>query len=97
MRLLRRYEQLTAGNHCRPHCGVCLDSCPEDVPIHDVLRHRMYYEQYGAQREAMRLYAELGTQADACGRCSAPCASACPDGIPIPERTREAHALLTLS
>ena len=95
--VLQRYEALTAGDHCRPHCGVCLDSCPEGLPIHDVLRHRMYYEQYGAQKEAMRLYAKLEVQADVCAGCAAPCASACPYGIPIPERTRETHELLTLA
>jgi predicted aldo/keto reductase-like oxidoreductase len=94
--VLQRYEELTAGEHCRAHCGVCLDSCPEGLPIHDVLRHRMYYEQLGAQKEAMRLYSELSTRADVCAGCAAPCTGACPYGIPIPERTRESHALLTL-
>ena len=95
--LLQRYEALTAQEHCRPHCGACLEQCPEGLPIHDVLRHRMYFEHYGAQKEAMRLYAELETRADVCASCAAPCANACPFGIPIPERTRESHALLTLS
>ena len=95
--VLERYEALTAGEHCRPHCGACLASCPEGLPIYDVLRHRMYYEQYGAQKEAMRLYSALETQADVCTGCAAPCSGACPDGISIPERTRETHALLTLT
>jgi predicted aldo/keto reductase-like oxidoreductase len=95
--VLQRYEALTAAEHCRAHCGVCLDSCPEHLRIHDVLRHRMYYERCGAQKEAMRLYAELETRADTCAGCAAPCADACPYGIPIPQRTRETHALLTLA
>ena len=89
--------ELTAATQCRPHCGVCLDRCPEGVPIHDVLRHRMYFEGFGAEKEAMRLYAALETKADRCLGCSAPCAGACPYGIPIADRTREAHRLLTLS
>jgi aryl-alcohol dehydrogenase-like predicted oxidoreductase len=52
--VLERYGELVAETHCRPHCGVCLESCPEGLPIHDVLRHRMYYEDYGAEKEAMR-------------------------------------------
>ena len=95
--VLRRYEELTAGELCRTHCGACLESCPEGLPIDDVLRHRMYFEQYGAEKEAMRLYATLTTKADVCAGCAAPCAAACPDGIPIPDRTREAHSLLTLA
>jgi len=95
--VLQRYEAFTSAEQCRPHCGACLDSCPEGLPINDVLRHRMYYEQYGAQKEAMRLYASLDVQADVCVGCAAPCAHACPYGIRIAERTRETHALLTLS
>jgi predicted aldo/keto reductase-like oxidoreductase len=95
--VLRRYEELTVGIRCRPHCGLCLDSCPEGLRIHDVLRHRMYFEDYGAQKEAMRLYAALETKADVCTGCSAPCTNACPEGIAIPQRTREAHEMLRLS
>jgi hypothetical protein len=95
--VLEQYEALTAGVHCRAHCGACLGRCPEGLPIHDVLRHRMYYEQHGARKEAMRLYSALDTKADVCAGCAAPCASACPYGIAIPQRTREAHELLTLA
>jgi len=94
--VLQRYEELTAGEQCRVHCGACLESCPEGLAIDDVLRHRMYFEQYGAEKEAMRLYSTLSKSADACTGCSAPCADACPHGIPIAKRTREAHSLLTL-
>ena len=93
--VLERYQELTAGRHCRQHCGLCLSSCPEGVPIDDVLRHRMYFEDLGAEKEAMRLYSQLSVQADACTGCAAPCLGACPDGIDIPDRTREAHRLLT--
>jgi len=95
--VLGRYEQLTSSTHCRPHCGACLSSCPEGLPIPDVLRHQMYFEQFGAEKEAMRLYANLDTRASVCAGCSAPCAQACPDGVEIADRVREAHALLTLS
>ncbi len=94
--LLRRYEMLTRSAHCRPHCGACLSRCSEQLPIHDVLRQRMYFENFGAQKEAMRLYAALVKKANACSRCSAPCASACPDGIPIAQRMREAHEILRI-
>ena len=57
----------------------------------------MYFEDFGAQKTAMQLYAALDTQADVCTGCSAPCARACPHGIAIPERTQEAHELLRLS
>ena len=95
--VLERYQELTAATHCRPHCGACLGACPEGVPIDDVLRHRMYFEDFGAQKEAMRLYSKLETNASACSGCPAPCLGSCPDGIPIASRTRGAHDLLTLA
>ena len=92
--LLDRYAELTQAVHCRPHCGICLDSCPENLAIADVLRHKNYFESFGAQKEAMRLYAQLETKADVCLSCSAPCAGACPYEIPIAEHTRAADRLL---
>jgi len=94
--VLDRYSELTTDSYCRPHCGACLDRCPEALPIHEILRHRMYFEQFGAQREAMKLYASLDRQADVCTGCSAPCTNACPTGVAIPERMRGAHALLEM-
>lgn len=94
--LLEKYDRMIAGRHCFQHCGACLDSCPEQLAIDDVLRYRMYFESYGDQKEAMRLYASLPKQADVCAGCSAPCLGACPHGVPIQERTVGAHELLHL-
>ena len=94
--VLRRYDQAIVGSYCAPHCGACLPACPEGVPIHDVLRHRMYFEDYRAERDAIERYARLPVNASACIDCAAPCLGSCPLGIPIPERTRGAHALLSL-
>ncbi len=95
--VLERYQELTRESHCRPHCGTCLGQCPEGVPVHDVLRHRMYYEDYGAQRDAIRGYAALPVDAGACSQCGAACANACPYGIDIAERTRGAHEMLRIT
>lgn len=92
--ILDRYDRLAAGTHCRPHCGECLSSCPESLPIHDVLRHRMYAEDYGWPDEARRLYASLERTAAVCSGCSAPCRGACPDGIDIRTRMMGAHRIL---
>jgi predicted aldo/keto reductase-like oxidoreductase len=94
--ILERYDRLVAGTYCAPHCGACLGSCPEQLAIDDVLRHRMYFEDYGDQKEAMRLYAQLEKNASVCVSCSAPCAGACPIGLSIQERMIGAHELLQL-
>jgi predicted aldo/keto reductase-like oxidoreductase len=95
--VLRAYDEAIAGRYCRPHCGACLGRCPEQLAIDDVLRYRMYFEDYGWEKRAMQSYARLERNASACLGCAAPCTGACPAGIPIPQRMREAHELLTLS
>jgi aryl-alcohol dehydrogenase-like predicted oxidoreductase len=95
--LLEKYDREILGSYCAPHCGACLDACPEELAVHDVLRHRMYFEDYGREKEAMRLYAALERNASVCASCSGPCLGSCPVGVNIPDRMRGAHDLLTLS
>ncbi len=92
--MLRRYDQLIAGDYCQPHCGICLDSCAYDLPINDVLRYRMYARDYGWPEEGRRRYASLSPDASICAGCPAPCAGACPIGVPIREKMLDAHRLL---
>jgi predicted aldo/keto reductase-like oxidoreductase len=94
--LLEEYDRQIVGSYCAPHCGACLDQCPEDLPIPDVLRHRMYFEDYGNEKEALRLYGALERNASVCASCSAPCLGSCPIGISIQDRMRGAHELLSL-
>ena len=94
--LLERYDQLTRGDYCQPHCGLCLSSCPEQLAINDILRYRMYFRDYGWEKEGMRLYAKLERNASRCGSCPAPCTGTCPIGVPIREKMLDAHRLLTL-
>ncbi len=93
---LERYDQLVRGDYCQPHCGLCLDSCPEDLAINDVLRYRMYARDYGWEREGMRLYAGLDRNASLCAGCPAPCAGHCPHGVPIRTAMLDAHHRLTI-
>jgi len=94
MAILEKYDRLVAGDYCSPHCGACLSSCPEELAINDVLRHRMYFEDYRSERQAIELYAKLEKNAAACLGCSAPCTGACPFGIPIQQRMLDTHDLL---
>jgi predicted aldo/keto reductase-like oxidoreductase len=98
--LLEKYDRLASAEYCRPGCGECLDSCPHDVAVNDVLRYAMYYDTYGQQREATRLYErmadEVGHGTEVCVGCSAPCESACPQDIPIRNKLVRADRLLRL-
>ena len=82
------------GDYCQPHCGVCLPSCPIELPIHDVLRYRMYLRDYGWPAEGLSRYAALPINASACADCAAPCAGSCPLDVPIREKMLDAHRLL---
>lgn len=93
--LLARYASRHASTTCLVGCGDCLDACPAGVAIPDVMRTRMYARDYGIPSIAAREYAGIDIDATACLRCSgAPCATACPRGIPIADWNRETHALL---
>ena len=81
---LARYEALNRGTQCIQGCGACLETCPAGVPISDVLRVGMYERDYGEHHLARRAYAEMGRPGSGCRACSgAPCAEACPTGLPI--------------
>ena len=94
--LLEKYDRLVANDYCPPGCGECLPACPSDVPIDDILRYAMYYENYGQQRVGMEEYARLplARNASQCVDCRAPCESACPHGIPIQAKLLRADRML---
>jgi predicted aldo/keto reductase-like oxidoreductase len=98
--LLEKYDRLVASQYCRPGCGDCLGACPANLPINDVLRYTMYFDTYGAEREAMKKYAKvvskLGHGTEVCASCSAPCEARCPYGIPIKEKLGRADRILRL-
>lgn len=94
--VLERYDRQIVGTYCAPHCGACLGACPEGVPIPDVLRNRMYFEDYRSERQGLEGYARLEPNASVCAGCAAPCTGSCPVGIPIQERLLGAHELLKL-
>lgn len=94
--LLEKYDRLVAHDYCRPGCGECLHACPYGVPVDDVMRYTMYAENYGREREAMRLYARLdpARRGDQCASCSAPCEEQCRFRLPIRAQLTRAHTML---
>ena len=94
--LLEKYDRLVANDYCRPGCGACLSSCPAEVPIDDVLRYAMYYENYGQQRLGMEKYARIAQTRNVsqCTECKAPCEQACPFELPVKEKLLRADRLL---
>lgn len=93
--LLAAYERRNADTQCRYGCGACLSACPERVPIDEVLRTRMYAEDYADAELARTDYAKLGDGAAACVGCAhQSCLGACPYGIDIGALTARTHRRL---
>ncbi len=85
--------------YCRPGCSSCYGSCPNNVPIWDVLRYKMYFENYGNEKYAMEKYMNLPADknVNACTDCSAPCEDNCTYGLKVRDRLMETHGQLTLT
>jgi predicted aldo/keto reductase-like oxidoreductase len=93
--LLQRYVQMHGTSYCRHACNDCEGACPYGVPIADVLRTRMYAQDYGDMRLARSAYALLGAGASACLTCTAqPCAGACTHGLPLKALLTPMHRML---
>jgi predicted aldo/keto reductase-like oxidoreductase len=93
--LLARYERDQGSVQCRYGCDACASACPEGVPIAEVLRTRMYVEDYGDEQLARGDYAALGDAAGACVGCAhQACTGACPFGLAIPELASRTHRRL---
>jgi predicted aldo/keto reductase-like oxidoreductase len=95
---MKEYGMLLDRDYCRPGCDGCLGSCPRGVPIHDVLRYRLYFNNYGHEKHALERYASLpaGTNAAGCEACDGPCVSSCPFGLPVRDKMMQAHSELTI-
>ncbi|MCL5019291.1 MAG: aldo/keto reductase [Patescibacteria group bacterium] len=92
--LLEDYARLADKDYCRL-CSTCIPECPRGIPIPDVLRFRMYYNNYQWKDYARMLYNGLPehqkiTECDRCGKCE----EHCPYELKIVEKLIEAHAIL---
>ena len=77
------------------YLGASGAAAPTAVPIPEVLRTRMYAEDYADPDLGREDYARLGAGASACTSCaSRACLDACPFGIDVPELTQRTHSLL---
>lgn len=90
---LYRYAQSNRASVCMM-CDECKTYCPERIEISTVIRCKDYYLEQCADRatawETYRSLPEEKRWSDACGDCTV-CEKACPKGIDIVERLRNAR------
>jgi len=96
LNVIAEYQRQSNNQYCRVSCTECLSSCPDNVAINDVLRYKMYFENYRMEKEAMRYYAELpkSKMAINCSNCSGYCESSCRFGLKVKEKLIRAHEIL---
>ena len=97
-RVLEGYCSLLSDEYCRPGCSGCAQACPNDVPIHDILRYRLYFNNYGREKYALNLYSRLpeSRRASVCAGCAGHCEGGCPHGLDIRGSLLRAHGELTV-
>jgi len=97
-KVLSRYRDAAGPLYCRVSCSECLSACPHGVAVNEVLRYAMYFEHYGMQKSALRLFGEMdpARRPDSCAGCGAPCQKACPHGLAVRERLLHTQRLLTV-
>ena len=81
---LEKYAEGAADLYCRHACGICEQSCPENIPVNTIFRYNHYFETNGSEKYAMEKYAKLtSTKPDVCNNCSGICESSCPYNLPV--------------
>ena len=91
---LVRYVGENGADYCHG-CARCRRACPAGVATTAILRALAYHESYGKTGRARDSYASLGSgeNASACRDCGA-CEKACPYGVAVRARVREAGRIL---
>jgi len=91
--LAAAFEQF-GPDYCRM-CGRCEGTCSKGLPIPEILRCRMYAEDYGQFAMGRGKFLELppGLRGGSCSDCSG-CSVRCAYGLNVAEKVRHTHQLL---
>jgi len=95
--MIRSYSEQAHNLYCRVSCTQCLQACPGNVAVNDVLRYAMYFEHYRMERVAMAYYSEMEPDRKplSCADCPGHCEKACPYGLKVKPRLLHSHEILT--
>jgi hypothetical protein len=95
--VLNKYRHEVDKSYCRLNCDKCESSCPENVAISDIMRFKMYFEDYGQERNALEYYAQLNKKQKpvSCASCAGYCNLSCPYGLDVKDNLIEGHKILS--
>jgi len=79
--------KITAGLYCQG-CGECLKSCPQKLPIPDLMRGYMYVYGYRNLGEAQEVVLSLNLPHKVCQDCGS-CSVKCASGFNVAARIRD--------
>ncbi|MGJ5816801.1 aldo/keto reductase [Paludibaculum fermentans] len=93
-KLLAAQMERIAPLYCRM-CGTCAGTCPQGLPVSDMLRYLTYADGYGefalARDNFRTMPAELqGVRCESCDKCTIEC----PNGVRVRERLIRTQELL---
>lgn len=92
---LEQYAAATSHLYCRGCSHLCENQVQADTAVADVLRFRMYHDDYGKRRDARRLFSELpANQKQIAGVDFTKAEAACPYGLAIGDMLRDADSKL---
>ena len=95
--IFEEYAKVTCNNYCAGCADIC-NSALTDVPyVSDIMRYLMYYNSYGEQAEARRLFAQIpvGVRNKLLNMDYNLAEDRCPQRLPIRELIAEAVGKLT--
>jgi len=92
--MLARYVREKGADYCHS-CAACRRACPEGIDAPAILRALAYHESFDKSERAREVYtAAAGDVAvSSCRDCGA-CEKACPYGVAVRARVREARLIL---
>ena len=76
-------------------CSVCLNTCPKNLPVPDLMRAYMYAYGYSNPAMAYALLAELGTNDNPCKECSS-CKVKCTKRFDLREKIADISRLVNV-
>ena len=92
---LQEYAGATSHLYCQGCGNVCESRVEADTAVADILRFRMYHDDYGKRRDARRLFGELpAAQRQIADVDFAAAEAACPYGLAIGDMLRDAQTKL---